>query len=374
MKTAHVYLVPGFMGFTSLGNMSYFQGVAKLLTASLAARGLNARVIECQTWPTGSIRRRAERVLSTVLEEGGLDASELHFVGHSTGGLDVRLLLTPGVRLRTDDTEVRVAEHTRTAACVSTPHHGTPLTNFFLTAQGQRLLEAVTVLVTTPAARSSVYVAAKALSLFAALDDWTGRADTFLDALSNKVLRELTLAPNDPIWAYLKAMSTDQGVAVQLTPESMDLFDVAVTDRDSIRYASMVTAAPPPPAGFRARMLIDPEQMVLGLLFAALHVLSSREHRHYPYPPITPEQRTALATLPFPVSGRDSDGVVPVLSQMRGRVLDVVLSDHLDIVGQFPCTERKRLCDWLPSGANFDRQRFVAAWERIADFITNDED
>ena len=128
MKTAQIYLVPGFMGFTSLGNMSYFQGVAELLTASLAARGMDARVIECRTWPTGSIRRRAERVLATVLEEGGLDASELHFVGHSTGGLDIRLLLTPGVRLRNDDTEALVADRTRTAACISTPHHGTPLT------------------------------------------------------------------------------------------------------------------------------------------------------------------------------------------------------------------------------------------------------
>ncbi len=369
MKTAHIYLVPGFMGFTSLGTMSYFQGVSGLLKAALANRGIDARVIECKTWPTGSIRRRAERLLATVLAEGGLDADELHLIGHSTGGLDVRLLLTPGVKLRPGDTETRVADHTRTALCVSTPHHGSPLANFFLTAQGQRLLEAITVMVSTPAARHSVYIVAKTLSLVAGLDDWTGRVDTFLDALSNKVLRDLTMSTDDPVWAYLKEMSSDQGITVQLTPESMDLFDAAVPDRDGIRYASVVTAAPPPPAGIKARMALQPEQFVLGLLFASLHVLSAREHRHYPYPQPNPAEQVALAALPFRITARDSDGVVPVFSQLRGHILDVVLSDHLDIVGQYPRDLGGRLSDWLPSGANFNRQRFKSTWGHIADFI-----
>jgi hypothetical protein len=370
MNIPHVYLVPGFMGFTSLGTMSYFQGVSEVLTEALAARGCPARVIECSTVPTGSIRRRADRLLQQVLDSGGLEAQSLHFVGHSTGGLDVRLLLTPGVRLRLDDAEARVAARTRAAVCVSTPHHGTPLANFFLTAQGQRLLEAVTVLVTTPAARHSVYAIARALSLAARLDDWTGRADSLLDALSEKLLRDVTLSPRDPIWAYLVEMSSDQGVIVQLTPESMDLFDAAVPDREGVRYASVVTAAPPPPAGIRAGMLLRPEQLVLGLLFAAMYAVTSRIPRNYPIPLPGPGDQAALAdALPRPATSRDSDGVVPVFSQLRGALLDVVSADHLDIVGQFPCDRSDRLCDWLPSGARFDRDRFVRTWTRIADFV-----
>lgn len=371
MSATHVYLVPGFMGFSSLGTLSYFQGVSELLTQALAERGVAARVIECRTRPTGSIRRRADRLLQTVIDEGGLEADGLHFVGHSTGGLDVRLLLTPGVRLRDEDSEIVVANLARSAVCVSTPHRGTPLANFFLTAQGQRLLEAVTVLATAPAARHSIYVAAKALSMAARLDDWTGRANTFLDALSNKILRDLTLAPDDPIWSYLKEMSSDQGVTVQLTPEAMDLFEAAVPDHPYIRYASVVTAAPPPPAGIRLGMVRHPEYLLLGLLFIALHLVTSRQHRHYPFPQPSSAQAAALASLPFAVAPGDSDGIVPVFSQLRGHLLDVVLGDHLDIVGQFPCERGGRLCDWLPSGAGFDRQRFVGTWGRIADFIAN---
>ena len=48
----------------------------------------------------------------------------LHFVGHSTGGLDIRLLLTPGVHLVRGDAEERVATHARSAITLATPHFG----------------------------------------------------------------------------------------------------------------------------------------------------------------------------------------------------------------------------------------------------------
>jgi triacylglycerol esterase/lipase EstA (alpha/beta hydrolase family) len=100
-----VYLVPGFFGFSQLGSLSYFHRVDDVLGAALRERGLDADVVELSTAPTASIRRRAITVLRDVQQTGGLTADSISFVGHSTGGLDVRLLLSPGVRLVAGDDE-----------------------------------------------------------------------------------------------------------------------------------------------------------------------------------------------------------------------------------------------------------------------------
>jgi hypothetical protein len=152
----------------------------------------------------------------------------------------------------------------------------------------------------------------------------------------------------------------------------MDLFSVAVPDRPGIRYGNVVTAAPRPPSGLSPGMILQPDMLVLGLIFMALYILTGREHRHYPYPPRSRSDGDALARLlPFEVSTSTSDGVVPVLSQLRGELIDVVLADHLDIVGQYPGESAGRLNDWMPSGADFDRQRFVTTWSRIADYLVD---
>ena len=105
-----VFLVPGFFGFTSAGALSYFHDVERALGRALTRRRIDARIIRCRTQPTASVRRRANALRQQVIASGGLDAQELHFVGHSTGGLDVRMLLTPGVRIAAGDSEVRIAE------------------------------------------------------------------------------------------------------------------------------------------------------------------------------------------------------------------------------------------------------------------------
>ena len=96
MTTRLVFLVPGFFGFTSVGAVSYFEDVEQALGRALRRRGVDARIVRCATQPTASITRRADALRRQVLRSGGLRARELHFIGHSTGGLDVRMLLTPG--------------------------------------------------------------------------------------------------------------------------------------------------------------------------------------------------------------------------------------------------------------------------------------
>jgi len=234
-----VFLVPGFFGFTSVGAVSYFEDVEQALGRGLRRRGIAARIVRCTTQPTASIPRRADALRRQVLENGALKARELHFVGHSTGGLDVRLLLTPGVRIASGDSEEHIARLTRTAISVSTPNHGTPLANHFITAQGQTLLLVLSALATSGQGRGAILAAAKAIALVAQLDDWLGRRETPLDRLAAGVLRKIRFNRRNPVWKYLGEIEQDQGAVMQLTPEGIALFDAAVADRAGIDYSCM---------------------------------------------------------------------------------------------------------------------------------------
>lgn len=249
MAGCKVMLVPGFFGFAKLGALNYFHRVKETLQQALERRGVDADIIECRTQPTGSIPKRAECLLDEVLAAGGHEADELHFIGHSTGGLDVRLLLTPGVRLRPTDHEAELAARTRTAISLATPHFGTPLASFFTTLQGRNLLRFLTVMATSNEGRYAIFAAAQATSFLAQLDDNLGRRNTLLDMLSTSLLDRLTPDRDDPLFGYLEQISSDQGAIIHLTPEGMNLFNAAVSDRPGVTYACAVTAAPAPHLG-----------------------------------------------------------------------------------------------------------------------------
>ena len=361
-----VYLVPGFFGFTSVGAVSYFHDVERSLDRALRRRGVEARIVRCRTQPTASIPRRADDLRKQVIRSGGLRASALHFVGHSTGGLDVRMLLTKGVKISNGDSEERIARLTKTAVTVATPHHGTPLANHFISVQGQALLLVLSALATSGQGRGAVLAAAKAIALFARLDDWVGRRDTALDRVADNLLRKIRFDRRDPTWQYLGEIERDQGAVLQLTPEGIELFDAAVADRAGVDYGCVVAGVPRPSETFRMKELLDPEYVALRALFRLLYALTAQPHPRYPYPKTTAAtQRRLDRGLGFAATPGASDGVVPTLSQLHGRLLHVARADHLDVVGHFTLAGGSS-GDWLPSGAGFTPEAFDATWEAVA--------
>ncbi len=364
-----VFLVPGFFGFSSVGAVNYFEDVERSLGAALRRRGVDARIVRCMTQPTASIPRRADILRRQVIRSGGLGARELHFVGHSTGGLDVRMLLTPGVKIASGDSEERIARLTRTAISVATPHHGTPLANHFVTVQGQTLLLVLSALATSGEGRGAILAAAKAIALVARLDDWAGRADGPLDRIAETLLRKIRFDRRDPAWTYLGEIERDQGAVLQLTPEGIDLFDAAVADNARIEYGCVVAGVPKPREDFKLKELLDPEYLVLRALFRLLHALTSRSHPRYPYPKLTKATQGLLDRgLGFKATSQISDGIVPTLSQLHGRVLHVARADHLDLVGHYTLAGGGT-ANWLPSGAGFTPEAFDATWEAVATAI-----
>jgi hypothetical protein len=359
-------LVPGFFGFTSVGAVSYFEDVEQALGRALRRRGVEARIVRCIAQPTASIPRRADALRRQVLRSGGLKARELHFVGHSTGGLDVRMLLTPGVKIASGDSEERIARLTRTAISVTTPHHGTPLANHFITVHGQTLLLILSALATTGQGRGAILAAAKALALVARVDDWLGRTETPLDRIAESLLRKIRFDRRDPVWKYLGEIERDQGAVLQLTPEGIELFDAAVTDRAGIDYGCVVSGVPKPREQFRIKEFMDPEYLAMRSLFRLLHALTAKPHPRYPYPkPSKSTQRLLDRRLGFKATPGISDGIVPTLSQLHGRVLHVARADHLDVVGHYTLAGGSS-GNWLPSGAGFTREALDATWEAVA--------
>jgi hypothetical protein len=361
-----VFLVPGFFGFTSVGAVSYFEDVEQTLGRALRRRGVEARIVRCIAQPTASIPRRADVLRRQVLDSGGLKARELHFVGHSTGGLDMRMLLTPGVKIARGDSEERISRLTRTAISVSTPHHGTPLANHFITVHGQTLLLVLSALATSGQGRGAILAAAKAIALVARLDDWLGRTETPLDRIAEGLLRKIRFDRRDPVWKYLGEIERDQGAVLQLTPEGIELFDAAVSDRAGIEYGCVVAGVPEPREAFEMKELLDPEYIALRALFRLLHALTARPHPHYPYPkPTKATQRLLDRGLGFKATPRTNDGIVPTLSQLHGRLLHVARADHLDVVGHYTLAGGGT-GNWLPSGAGFPPEAFEATWEAVA--------
>ena len=361
-----VFLVPGFFGFTSIGAISYFEDVERALGGALRRRGVEARIVRCATQPTASIPRRVDTLRRQVIDSGGLRAKALHFIGHSTGGLDVRMLLTPGLKLGRGNSAERIALLTRTATTVTTPHHGTPLANHFITIQGQALLLVLSALATSGEGRGAILAAGKAIALIARMDNWVGRAEGPLDRIAEGVLRRIRYDRRDAAWRYLGEIQQDQGAVLQLTPEAIGLFDAAVADRAGIAYGCVVAGVPRPREKFVLTELGNPEYVALRALFRLLHALTSQQHPRYPYPkPGQAVQRLLDHRLGFKTTSAASDGVVPTLSQLHGRVLHVARADHLDVVGHYTLAGGSA-GDWLPSGAGFTREAFLATWDAVA--------
>src|SRR6266568_3761047 len=120
----HVYLLPGFFGFVQFGRLVYFSHVREFLEGQLSELGLRVELHYVRVSPTASLRARAREVIDYVRATAPAGDAPIHFVGHSTGGLDARLIATPGVALGVDGVE-EYARRVRSVVTVSAPHHGT---------------------------------------------------------------------------------------------------------------------------------------------------------------------------------------------------------------------------------------------------------
>lgn len=369
-----IFLVPGFFGFSNLGELTYFSAVMELLSHRLAELGLDARVQAVSTLPTASLRARAAALARTVALSDLPEDADIHFVGHSSGGLDVRLLVAPGVLLPTDLDVDAIAARTKTVVTLATPHHGTPLASMATGVLGQKLLQTLSILTmhALKFGRRPLRGVVRAAQLLVRLDDLIGMGDSILDQLYAQVLSDFSEAHSESLEQFLGHVRVDQALLPQITPDGLDLFNSATRDRPGVRYASVITRSRPPRLLDTFAVGLDPFAQASHAIYHALYRLTSQ---------MPPARLSVLsdAHVESLISGYGkvpepsaNDGMVPTLSQVWGDIIHISRADHLDVMGYYGDPKAGPAhVDWLVTRSGFDRARFRAVWGAVARYIAD---
>lgn len=358
-------------GFARLASFEYFEHVIRAIDERFQARGMRAEVHVCEVHPTASVRRRAAKLARMIAETSGSDGGPIHIVGHSTGGLDARLVASPTVHLGAHDARLEWTQRLCSVTSMNTPHYGTPLASFFATVSGQRLLYAVSALTVTALKFGAPPLAATSAIMAAFGRFQIGMFEIeLIERTVEATIRVLDEASSRELRAWLKLLRDDQGSIVQLMPEAMDLFQAGVEDREGVRYQCVATYAPQNAVTDWLAALRSPWGAMSATIFTALYKITARNDERYPCcPPDGSAQARVRALLGEAPPKHASDGIVPLYSQIWGELIWVGKADHLDIVGHFPGPPRRGEgpfhTDWLSSGARFNQVRFDVVMDRI---------
>ncbi len=368
----HVFLIPGFFGFSNLGEVKYFRAVKETLERDFAARGIPVRISGVRTLPTGSLRLRALRVLDAIVTSQSLDlADEIHLVGHSTGGIDARIVASEN-QIGDPVLRDRLRKKLRTVVCLSSPHYGTPLANFFTTLYGKKLLYFITLLVFVGLWRRPIALAGGLMGLGYKAYDVLGLNESLLRQFTNQLLRDFTPAREREVREFLDSILNDVSLMMQLTPESMDMLNAALRPLPEVRHVSYATVSPPPVKSLQRTRLRDLITPLSTVLYTTVYTLTSRPETGYSYhAPIAAKEAVTGHALPFDLDPHANDGVVPALSQIHGEFRGFVRADHLDVVGHYlrGPLEAQDGADWFKSGARFDLRGFEQLWHDVTNVL-----
>jgi triacylglycerol lipase len=369
----HVYLIPGMFGFGRLAGADYFAHVRRAIEERFADAGQRVVVEVSPSPPTSSLRHRARILARTVQHTVRDEVGPVHLVGHSTGGLDSRLLLSPTTKLGIEPELLGWTKRVRSIVCVNTPHYGTPLAGYFASVSGTRLLYALSLLtiVSLSVGEPSLAIISRLLGMLGQVDSLLGEDARLVSRMTDVLLRVVDRKGRVDVSRYLNNIRSDQGGLIQIMPEAIDLFNAATEDNPNVRYGCILTAAPLPLKIKFAQRLISPYAAATAALFATLYKFTSQRPRMYSYGEPNAQQAEALRwSFAEPVDDRSNDGVVPSLSMLWGELLWCGEADHLDILGHFHDDQKPAVhTDWMMSGAHFTRMRFNQAIDAIARFM-----
>jgi triacylglycerol lipase len=376
MNTQRVYLVPGMFGFGKLAGYDYFSHLELALEERFRAAGVPLQLEVVAQPPTASLTVRARLLAERIARSSAGQDGPIHVLGHSTGGLDARLLLSPGGQIASGPAHADWLGRVRSVVCMNTPHHGTPLAAYFTTTAGTRLLYALSLLTVTSLSLGRLPLTAFSglVAGIGAFDDRFGTDSQLVDRFTDQLLGVIGERGRDEIHDYLQHVRGEQGGIVQLMPEVMELFNASVSDRPGVRYGCVFSAAPAPGPRRAAGLVLNPLGALSFAVYTTVYGFSSLHVARYPYATPTPAQARCLELgLGRPASPAMVDGIVPTLSMLWGEPLWCGAADHLDVVGHFADERRPaRHVDWLSSHAGFRSRDFARMVDAITEFMLAD--
>jgi hypothetical protein len=372
MSEVHrVYFVPGMFGFAQLAGYDYFNHVRRGVEKRFADAGERVVCEDVPAPPTSSLRYRSRVLASTVARTAGT-SGPIHIVGHSTGGLDARLVLSPSANLGIDPQMLAFRPRVVSAVSINTPHYGTPLAGYFATVSGTRVLYALSLftVVSLTLGEPSLAIFSRLLAGLGGLDGFFGGDLKLVSRMTDGVLRFIDKDGREEVSQFLSKIRVDQGAIVQTMPEAMDLFNAATEDRVSVRYGSIASAAPAPGTLRAARRVRSPYHALTAAIYSTLYQFAGQRPRVYPYAkPSQRELELLRVGIDHEIGDGTSDGIVPTLSMLWGELLWAGEADHLDVIGHFHDDQRPREhVDWITSGSRFSRQRFSALLDALVRF------
>lgn len=358
----HVYLIPGFFGFAYLGGLKYFAHVREVLQPALARRGIQAQIHYVRTRPTASLEWRT-RCLADTIKETASDDAVVHLVGHSSGGLDARMLVSPASPV---DGYAAIVAQVASVVTIATPHRGTPLAGLFTTLPGQSLLRLLS-LVSVHAIRRGRLPMRTALRLMDAIrkiDPTAPAGGRVIDQLFEQVLAEFSPEHQAALAEFFEDVAQDQTLVGQLVPADAAVRDAALIGRPGVAEGSVVLRSNVPKMlGKLGTRLTD---QGMHALFWWLHGQVGRTGAK----PVSVAPQPVIAAAFGDVAPTANDGIVPTHSQVWGTVIHAARADHLDAIGHFLDPEHiPPHYDWLMSGNDFRRSGFDALWRDVANFL-----
>src|SRR5580658_8775783 len=190
-----LYFSPGMFGFGRLASYDYFAHIERSLSERLRAAGDEVETHVAQVSPTASIRRRAEKLAELVASTCDVhtDGGPIHLIGHSTGGLDARLVASPSVRLSVPPEKLAWRTRLASVTTINAPHYGTPLASFFTTVSGERMLRVLSALtvVALSVGSTPLAVVGAFIALFVRIDRRVGLDLKLIDRTTDALIRTI---------------------------------------------------------------------------------------------------------------------------------------------------------------------------------------
>lgn len=375
-KKAILLLVPGFFAFERVANIPYFAGLDRLLPILFSRHGVELEMNVVSLPPTASLKVRAWALLQHLCALEG-DERPIYLVGHSSGGLDIRVALssTTPLALAQSSTMQPIFERIQAVTTVSTPHYGSPLAALAASVGAQHSLKILSRLFVIAFRYGKLPMGAmfhigRAL---AKIDEYVGLKGEVLDQLYRELL---VMAPEDyfdELERHFRRVGAGQGLIEDLLPERCKARNRACPDRPNIRYGCVMSMAPAPAMWRWPRLGKDPYAYGSYGVFCLLHRLASRAKKGT-LPRVSAQDQTMLGLrLGRRPTPQDSDGIVPSCSQLWGTLVDAVQADHFDTMGYFSGRQiNPSHVNGLVSGAGFSALRFEQMWRRIIGFLLDE--
>jgi pimeloyl-ACP methyl ester carboxylesterase len=377
MVAHRVFLVPGFFGFVNLGDLYYFQHLIDFLDRRFRDAGTTVEVVRVHTHPTASIRVRAGRLAATIAEKS-VDKAKIHVIGHSSGGLDARMLLTPDPDVDTSelDDDVDLGELTKrvkTLITVATPHLGTPLADFFsksgIGETGLRVLS-LTSLYALRFGKLPLKVFLSIGSFATKLDDAAGLDNSLVDQIFRTLLDDFSAHRQDEVRRFFEEVRDEPAKLMEeITPEAMKAFDLRFPLNKGVRPGSIITRARRPSLRATMDAGLNPYAQVTRAIYSIFHRRAG--HPHIWEGDLDDElHHQLIAAAGGELRPDANDGMVPTISQAWGDIITVAKADHLDVIGHFMDREHEPPhIDWLSTGSGFNRARFEEVWDHAVEWI-----